>query len=99
MSAINEVKTPGLLNFNAIAKAINETHRYNINLGWITEVDSYYKQYIYNYLQPAFQWLSGTLLTLHTDNGQAIISTNFGKCLMYYLGDQVAGEKLFFKPV
>jgi hypothetical protein len=98
MSAINEVKTPGLLNFNAIAKAINETHRYNINLGWITEVDSYYKQYIYNYLQPAFQWLSGTLLTLHTDNGQAIISTNFGKCLMYYLGDQVAGEKLFFKP-
>ena len=99
MSAINEVKTPGLLNFNAIAKAINETHRYNINLGWITEVDSYYKQYIYNYLLPAFQWLSGTLLTLHTDNGQAIISTNFGKCLMYYLGDQVAGEKLFFKPV
>ncbi len=99
MSAINEVKTPGLLNFNAIAKAINETHRYNINLGWITEVDSYYKQYIYNYLQPAFQWLSGTLLTLHTDNGQDIISTNFGKCLMYYLGDQVAGEKLFFKPV
>ena len=99
MPAINEVKTPGLLNFNAIAKAINETHRYNINLGWITEVDSYYKQYIYNYLQPAFQWLSGTLLTLHTDNGQAIISTNFGKCLMYYLGDQVAGEKLFFKPV
>lgn len=98
MSAINEVKTPGLLNFNAIAKAINETHRYNINLGWITEVDSYYKQYIYNYLQPSFQWLSGTLLTLHTDNGQAIISTNFGKCLMYYLGDQVAGEKLFFKP-
>lgn len=98
MPAINEVKTPALLNFNAIAKAINETHRYNINLGWITEVDSYYKQYIYDYLQPAFQWLSGTLLTLHTDNGQAIISTNFGKCLMYYLGDQVAGEKLFFKP-
>ena len=98
MSAINEVKTPGLLNFNAIAKAINETHRYNINLGWITEVDSYYKQYIYNYLQPSFQWLSGSLLTLHTDNGQSIISTNFGKCLMYYLGDQVAGEKLFFKP-
>lgn len=99
MSAINEVKTPGLLNFNAIAKAINETHRYNINLGWITEVDSYYKQYIYDHLRPSFQWLSGTSLTLHTDNGQGIIATNFGKCLMYYLGDQVAGEKLFFKPV
>lgn len=99
MSAINEVKTPGLLNFNAIAKAINETHRFNINLGWITEVDSYYKQYIYDHLRPSFQWLSGTSLTLHTDNGQGIIATNFGKCLMYYLGDQVAGEKLFFKPV
>lgn len=99
MSAINEVKSPGLLNFNAIAKAINETHRFNINLGWITEVDSYYKQYIYNHLLPSFQWLSGTSLTLHTDNGQGIIATNFGKCLMYYLGDQVAGEKLFFKPV
>lgn len=98
MSAINEVKTPGLLNFNAIAKAINETHRFNINLGWITEVDSYYKQYIYDHLRPSFQWLSGTSLTLHTDNGQGIIATNFGKCLMYYLGDQVAGEKLFFKP-